>query len=184
MGDTVTSSIGTKIPRQFVVSIWAYAFAGFALIAVVTAWLGVHDWGLPKFVGGIAVVLLVLPNLFQPRREFVQVDDAGVAVETKKGIERVSWSNVQRVRIRTTSAGPWVEDVFFLLDGPDGTGCAVPHSAAVRTQLLEELQSRLSGVRDDQVIEAMGCSTENSFTIWEKPQHGVAQQIAAAGGDA
>ena len=86
----MASAIGTKIPRKLVVTVWAYAFAGFALICVVSAWLGVHDWGLPKVVGGIAVALLVLPNLFQPRREYVQVDEAGVAVETKNGIERIS----------------------------------------------------------------------------------------------
>ena len=165
--------MGTKIPRKIFVSVWAYAFAGFALVTAGTAWFGLHDWVLPEVVGCIATALLVLPNLIPPGREFVQVDDNGVAVQTKKGIERVLWSEVQRVRIHTTSTGPWVEDVFFLLDGPDGRGCAVPHSAAVRTQLLEKLQARLSGVCDDKVIEAMSCTTENSFTIWEKPQHGV-----------
>ena len=166
--------MGTKIPRKIFVSIWTYAFAGFALITAITAWLGVHDWGLPKVVGGMAAGLLVLPNLFQPRREFVQIDDSGVAVQTKRGIDRVLWLELQRVRILITSSWPGFEDVFFLLEAPDGKGCAVPQSAAVRTQLLEELQSRLTGVRDDKVIEAMGCSTKNSFTIWEKSQHAVA----------
>jgi hypothetical protein len=149
----VTSTIGTKIPRKFVAPVWAYAFAGFALMTVATASVGVHDWGLPKVIACIAVVLFVLPNFFQPTREFVQIDDSGVAVQTKKGIDRVLWSELQRVRILTTSSGPWVEDVFFLLDATGGKGCAVPHSAAVRTQLLEELQSRLPGVHDDKVIE-------------------------------
>jgi hypothetical protein len=99
----------------------------------------------------------------------VQIDDGGVAVKTKTGIERVTWADLTKVRIVTTNEGPWAEDVYFLSEAADGHGCAVAHGAAIRTKLLEELQSRLQGVRDDKVIEAMGCTGNNSFTIWEKP---------------
>jgi hypothetical protein len=170
----VGSTFGTKIPRPFSLPGPAQIFAGLALVTAATAFLGLHDWWLPAVVAGIAVALVVLPMLSHPTREFVQIDESGVAVQTKKGIDQVLWSELERVRILTTSGGPWVEDVFFVLEAPGGRGCAVPHSAAVRIKLLEELQSRLPGVRDDKVIEAMSCATKNSFTIWEKAQHGVA----------
>jgi hypothetical protein len=71
-----------------------------------------------------------------------------------------------------TDKGPFAEDVFFVLEAGEERGCVVPQHAAVRTKLLEELQSRLSGVSDEKVIEAMSCASNNSFTIWEKVNAG------------
>ncbi len=133
-----------------------------------------HAWGMPATLSIIAAVLTALPNIWPQGREFVQVDEQGVSVATKKGIESVAWPRIERVRILTTSGGPFVEDVFFVLEEPNGKGCVVPHAAAVRTKLLEELEARLPGVRDDKVIEAMGCASDNSFTIWERPGANVA----------
>jgi hypothetical protein len=161
--------IGDMLPREFVLSVYFYVAAGFALVSAITAWRGVHGWGMPLVAGGLAVAFLLLPNAGPRQREFVQIDEGGVAVETKAGIERVAWTDLNKVRILTTNEGPWKEDVYFLLEARNGHGCAVPHDAAVRTRLLEELQSRLQGVRDDKVIEAMGCTENNSFTIWERP---------------
>lgn len=164
----MSSRIGEPLPRKLVLSLYFYAAAGFAVVSCFTAWRGVHGWGMPMVAAGTALVFLLLPNVGRRQREFVQIDDDGVAVEGKKGIERVAWQEVNRVRILTTNEGPWVEDVYFLLEAEGGHGCAVPHQAAVRTNLLEELQSRLPGVRDEKVIEAMGCTDNGSFTIWEK----------------
>ncbi len=152
---------------RFVLSPYFYMAAGFALVTSATAWRGAHGWGVPLIFAAIAGILLVLPLAGSRRREFVQVDDMGVAVQTPKGVESVTWSELKRVRILTTDEGPWSQDVYYLLEA-DGKGCAVPHDAAVRTRLLEALQSRLQGVRDDQIIEAMGSTTQNSFTIWER----------------
>jgi hypothetical protein len=167
------SRIGDRLPAKIVFSLYFYVAAGFALVSAVTASLGMHGWGMPVAMAFVALSLLALPVITAQRREFVQIDDEGVAVETNKGVERVSWSEVQRVRIITTNEGPWAEDVYFLLEA-NGKGCVVPHGAAIRTKLLEELQTRLPGVRDDQVIEAMGCAENNSFTVWERPSAEVA----------
>jgi len=164
----MSSRIGDPLPRKLFLSMYFYASAGFAVVGSFTAWRGVHGWALPMVAAGGALLFLLLPNLGRQQHEFVQVDDDGVAVKGKKGIERVGWQEVNRVRILTTNEGPWVEDVYFLLEAEGGHGCAVPHQAAIRTKLLEELQSRLSGVQDEKVIEAMGCTDNASFTIWEK----------------
>jgi hypothetical protein len=166
------SRIGEALPRKLVLSVYFYAAAGFAVVSAFTAWRGIHGWGMPLAVAGLAVVFLLLPNVGSRQREFVQVDEDGVAVETKAGIERVRWADLSKVRILTTNEGPWVEDVYFLLETQGGKGCAVPHGAAVRTRLLEELQSRLPGVRDEKVIEAMSCTDNSSFTIWERADAG------------
>jgi hypothetical protein len=80
--------------------------------------------------------------------------------------EQISWSDVTEIRIITTDEGPYREDVFFALVASDGKGCLVPHDAAVRTKLLEELQFRFAGLDDDIVIKAMGSTSNNSFIIW------------------
>jgi hypothetical protein len=79
----------------------------------------------------------------------------------------VRWANVTRVRIVTTSAGTWDEDVFFVVESTEDKGCIVPHEAAARTKLLEEM--RLADVDDREVIEAMGSTSKNIFVIWELP---------------
>lgn len=160
--------IGDPLPRKFILPVYFHAAAGFTVVSAFTAWRGIHDWYPPLVSAGIALALLALPNLGRREREIAQVDADGVAVKTKKGIERIDWSALTSVRILTTDEGPWMEDVYFLLEGQDGKGCAVPHGAAVRIRLLEELQSRLPGLQDDKVILAMGCTGNASFTIWEK----------------
>jgi hypothetical protein len=167
----MSSQIGAPLPRVFRVTIYVYVAAGVAAVSAITALNGMHGWGLPLVAAGLALAFLAIPNIGPRGKEFVQVNDEGVTVETQKGIERVSWNEIERVRILTTDSGPWTEDVFFLLEAAADKGCAVPHDAAVRTKLLEALQSRL-GVRDDKVIEAMGCASNNSFTIWEKGSDG------------
>jgi hypothetical protein len=92
--------------------------------------------------------------------------DAFLAIPDK-GRDEVRWADVTRARIITTSAGPWGEDVFFVLESTEGKGCIVPHEAAVRPKLLEEMQARLAGVDDRKVIEAMGSTSKGAFVIWE-----------------
>jgi hypothetical protein len=103
----------------------------------------------------------------------VQVDDKGVIVVTNKGSDEVLWANVTRARIVTTSGGPWGEDVWFVLEGPEGKGCSVPHDAVVRTKLLEEMQARLAGIDGRKVIEAMGSTSENTFIIYTRDRGGM-----------
>jgi len=57
---------------------------------------------------------------------------------TDKGREEVRWDDVMRALI-ITSAGPWGEDVFFVLESSE-----------------------------DRVIEAMGSTSKNTFVIWER----------------
>jgi hypothetical protein len=56
-----------------------------------------------------------------------------------------------------------------VLESATGKGCVVPHDIVVRTKLLEEMQTRLAGVNDRIVIEAMSCTSERTFVIWELP---------------
>src|SRR5262249_26287435 len=50
------------------------------------------------------------------------IDDTGITRTARKLREHVAWTNIARVRILTNDQGPQLEDVFFVIDGKDGTG--------------------------------------------------------------
>lgn len=96
------------------------------------------------------------------------VDDAGVRRQLADGrVESVAWSDLESVEILTTCDGPFAEDVFFLLFAADGKGCAVPHGAAMETDLLARLQA-LPGFDNMAAIAAMGSAVERRFPCWRR----------------
>ena len=115
-------------------------------------------------VAGIASIFRVPAD--RPA-EHLTIDDVGITRLARNLREHVAWTDITRVRILTTDRGPLREDVFFVLDAKDGTGCVVAHDLAVRGGLLEALQSRLTGVDNGAVIDAMGSTGNREFTIWE-----------------
>jgi hypothetical protein len=142
---------------------------GVAVVSSIGAFRGKYGRGITEWALGFAAFFYLLPWLSARRRETVQVDDSGVIVVTDKGKDEVRWADVTRARIITTSAGPWADDVYFVLETKEGKGCIVPHDAAARTRLLREMQARLPGLDDRKVIEAMGSTNGNTFVIWELP---------------
>ena len=108
------------------------------------------------------------PSGLDPESRFVvRVTDTDVACERPDGkTERVTWSDLQRVEVLTTSDGPMAPDVFWLLHGTDG-GCAVPQGATGDSELLERLQ-RLPGFDNATFIEAMGSTSERRFLCWQR----------------
>jgi hypothetical protein len=158
----MSSTLGTPLPRQPYGRLYFYVAGGAALLT------SIYGWGLTQFFAALALLLYVWPYLLPRQKETVQVDDDGVIVQTAKGLESLHWPELRRIRIVTTASGPWSEDVFFVLEASNGKGCVVPHDAAVRTKLLEEIQARLTGLDDTKVIEAMGSTSDATFTVWEK----------------
>jgi hypothetical protein len=168
----MASTLGTPIPRQRTGHVYQFAALGLALVSSISAFRGKYGWGLTEGALGIAVIFYLFPYLSPRRRENVQVDDKGVIVVTNNSRDEVLWADVTRARIVTTSAGRWGEDVWFVLEGPEGNGCIVPHDAVVRTKLLEEMQARLAGIDDRKVIEAMGSTSANTFIIFTRDRGG------------
>jgi hypothetical protein len=173
----MASTLGTPLPRHRTGHVYLFAAIGLALVSLIGALRGRYGWGLTECALGFAVFFYALPWLSLRRRENVQVDDNGVIVVTDKGRDEVLWTDVKRVRIITTSAGPWGEDVWFVLEGPEGKGCVVPHDAVVRTKLLEEMQARLPGIDDRKVIEAMGSTSGNTFIIFTRTRDGPEEDL-------
>jgi len=96
------------------------------------------------------------------------VDDWGVTRVAGQRREAVAWKDLASVRIRTTSDGPAAEDMFFVLESADGTGCVVPNRLAVSTRFLTVLQERLPGLDNKEVARAAGVCTEAWFTLWTR----------------
>ena len=124
---------------------------------------------------GIVVGLVLIwrrrrgvPRHLEPESRFiVRISDTEVACERPDGkTERVGWDDLQRVEILTTSDGPMLPDVFWILHGTD-RGCAIPQGARGERALLERLQS-LPGFDNGQVIEAMGCCSDRRFLCWQR----------------
>jgi hypothetical protein len=165
----MTSTLGTPLSRPRVAWIW---FAAAVLAAVYFAWDAItsdRTWFASVIFAGIAVLILIAPRLGKRQTETFRVDESGVVRVEGDIREQIRWADVAEIRIITTDQGPYAEDVYFALGDGKGAGCLIPHDAAVRTKLLEELHSRFPGLDDDMVVKAMGSTSNNNFLIWKRP---------------
>lgn len=160
----MSSTLGTPLPRRSPAWFWVAVAAVFTASLVWT-----QAWAAASVLGGITLLIYCAPRFGKTEYETVQVDDSGVLRIEGELREQVAWNNVNEVRIVTTDEGPYREDVFFLLMEGENKGCVVPHEAAVRTDLLQELQRRFAGLDDATVIKAMGSTSNNTFVIWKRP---------------
>jgi len=126
------------------------------------------SWLWAVVFAGAAVLIALGPRFRAPELENVQVDETGVLRVDGDVKEQVQWNEIEEIKIITTDQGPYREDVFFALAASNGKGCLVPHDAAVRTKLLEELQARFPTLNDELVIEAMGSTSNKTFLVWKK----------------
>lgn len=79
-------------------------------------------------------------------------------------IEAVKWDELATVAVVTTSSGPALDDVFWLLGGPGGTGVAVPSEQAP-DGLIQRLQA-LPGFDNEALIRALTCTEDRVFPCW------------------
>ena len=118
---------------------------------------------------GEAIIRLMLRQLLRRRgRESVEITDEGVTRTLANGqVESVRWDGLTEVRILTTSEGPFVDDVFFVLAAGE-TGCVIPQSHADEG-FVARLQ-RLPGFSNEKMVEAMGSTSDAEFICWRSPE--------------
>jgi hypothetical protein len=107
---------------------------------------------------------------FHRRRQRARIvlDDLGVTQHWPEGVvETISWSDLREVRVYTTDKGPWAEDVFFSLLGPDDASVVVPQEAEGSQALVERL-IKLPGFDERLFIEAMGSTSNREFICWRR----------------
>jgi len=108
----------------------------------------------------------------QPESQFVvHVSDSEVRCERPDGrSERVAWDELQAVIVETTSDGPLLPDVFWVLAGSsDSSGCVIPQGATGDSILLERLQ-KLPGFDNEAFGRAMTCTDDEKFLCWQRPK--------------
>lgn len=99
----------------------------------------------------------------------VEFDDVRVTfLHPSDDKQNIAWEDIAEIGIVTTDEGPYVEDVFFMLFNHDkSSGCAIPQGATGFTELLDRLQ-RFDGFDNAELIQAMGCTQNHSFTLWKR----------------
>lgn len=99
--------------------------------------------------------------------EIILSDESIAMRNTSDGLKTISWDEISRITIVTTDHGPFIEDVFFVIEG-SGSAMIVTHEDATRLNLMDALGSHLTGINYEQAIEAMTCTDNNSFVIFER----------------
>lgn len=124
------------------------------------------------------IILAIVSAYFYRRRRakrlmpeslfVVSFDSAGIRVSDPSGDTRaVAWERLSRVTIRTTDEGPLRPDVFwFLHESADTPSAVFPGGATGETELLAELQKRLSRFDNEQLIQAMASTSNALFVVW------------------
>jgi hypothetical protein len=84
--------------------------------------------------------------------------------------ESVAWTDLSEVSVLTTSGGPFVEDVFIVMRGRGNDGVVIPHTVAVESGVLLELQSRLNDFDNAAFVSAMGSTADDVFVVWRAPE--------------
>jgi hypothetical protein len=103
------------------------------------------------------------------RQPVITIDEQGVRRELPDGsVEQVLWEELESIDIVTTDAGPFAEDVFWVLSAGHH-GCVVP--GALGSRILDH-SNRFPGWDTRALILAMG-STENArFEVWRRESSG------------
>ncbi|MEZ4266532.1 MAG: hypothetical protein R3F39_09150 [Myxococcota bacterium] len=79
----------------------------------------------------------------------------------------LDWSRFDAIAIRTTSDGPFDDDVFWEFASRDGRTLSLP-SRALSSEFMTTLNAMCPGCDAMNIIRAMGCSTERLFYVWER----------------
>ena len=94
--------------------------------------------------------------------ETFTIDAAGLHF----GAETLPFEDVERIVVRTTSAGPWAEDAFWCFVSRDGIR-EIPNGG-MQDGRLEALQRHLPALDSIGIVRAMGCTTVAVFPIYDR----------------
>jgi hypothetical protein len=78
----------------------------------------------------------------------------------------VTWNDLRSVSIETNSCGPFIEDVYCLLEGAEYS-FYIPQSTDGFDSLVEQI-FKLPGFDTRQFIAAMSCTNDAVFRCWER----------------
>jgi hypothetical protein len=80
----------------------------------------------------------------------------------------VVWEELEGVDVLTTSSGPWDEDVFLVLLGPEqAPACVIPQGSAGFQPLIERVLA-LPGFDHQEFVRAMASASERRSVCWRR----------------
>lgn len=111
------------------------------------------------------------------RNVSVSIGADTIVVRGPRGdVSSLRWDELTSVTILTTDTGPFETDLFWLLAPRERhRTLAVPIGAEGESELLQAMQSRLSGFDNETLIKAMSSTSRAAFTVW-----GAASEIESA----
>ena len=86
-------------------------------------------------------------------------------------IERICKADVRRILVRTTAAGPFDEDIFYIFETERAT-YTVPNGALGSDFVLVWGKSLLD-FDNETFIQAMSCTENRDFICWERDESGI-----------
>ncbi len=94
----------------------------------------------------------------------ITLNEKGFATESHS----IAWEELDAVGLRTTSAGPFVEDVFWLLLWHGG--CLELPGSVVQGEVFAALIDHLPGFDAIKIVQAMASVDQRTWRIWRKGQ--------------
>jgi YD repeat-containing protein len=127
-------------------------------------------------VGLLALLLLLFwlrgRPAAQPRAGPFQIDydDRSITVTDGFGESHtVQWDELEKVAIRTADDGPVGAGVVWGLQTRSSDHVLIfPEGAAGEAELVSEMTRRLPGFDSNEVIHAMGTTSNGLFVVWQK----------------
>jgi hypothetical protein len=124
-----------------------------------SAWIVLSVAGL-----GAAVLLLGLRVRSSQRRlAHLTADSTGLTIGPG---EQIPWTEVLEVRVETTDAGPYDEDLFLVVIARGRAALRIPSPVVPR--VLPQVQ-RLPGFDNETLIKSMSCADKAMFVCWRAP---------------
>jgi hypothetical protein len=106
------------------------------------------------------------PALEPESRFIIHLSDSEIVCQRPEGaVERVLWTELQKLELLTTRDGPFAPDAFWVLHGMN-SGCVVPLAATGGEELLKRLQT-LPGFDNGALIEATSCTSDRTILCWQ-----------------
>ena len=144
------------------------AFRLILFVLSLAVFIGVLAWLVVK----IATWMLgyrSVPRPLHPESQFiVTLSDTMATCRRPDGMEEsIRWADLQKVEVYTTSDGPFLPDVFWVLHDTQGS-CTIPQGASGEKQLADLLLA-LPGFDHEAFIQAMSSTQEAVFTCWTRP---------------
>lgn len=98
----------------------------------------------------------------------LEVDGVEVRLlEDDDVLQRLRWADLQQVDVVTTAAGPWNEDMFWVLSpAVDGGRVVIPNGVANAEVIPQLLQ--LPTFDKHRLVDALGSVSGAAFVVWQR----------------